>query len=454
MKTALLTATMIATLSTALPAATPQPPYGQAALQPVVETAGPALQFDWPMIRIGSAQYREGPTGVTVFRFGKKVMGAVDVRGGGPGTVNTDYLRLGYETPDLDAVVFSGGSWYGLESTTAVDTALKDDGIRGGKWDDIGLAVGAIVYDFGPRRLNEIYPDKALAQAAYRAAQPGVFRLGAAGAGRFTETGDFFGCKAHSGQGGAFRQIGDLKIAAFTVVNAIGVITRRDGGIAACYPAANWPADLKVPDLMNSLPESRKPDWAGAKRNTTVSLIVVNQKLPVSELQRLATQVHTSMARGIQPFATMFDGDVLYAVSTEEIDPPAKGGISSPELGAIASEVMWDAVLASVPPQPPVVPAADAPPAGDPGRFAGSYVFSPFASLKVSVAGGRLMARATGQRDVYDIGRMADTELKPTVEAGSYTVPGRYPLVLRFDREGTLTINPGPWQQVSGKRAR
>ena len=94
-------------------------------LQPVLNAGDRKLEFDWPMLKIGTGEYAEGPTGVTVFRFALRVFGAVDVRGGGPGTVNTDYLRLGYALPEVDTVVFSGGSWYGLESTTAAATAAE-----------------------------------------------------------------------------------------------------------------------------------------------------------------------------------------------------------------------------------------------------------------------------------------------------------------------------------------
>jgi hypothetical protein len=70
---------------------------------------GPALAFDWPAIEVGIGSYQEGPTGVTVIRFPKRASVAVDVRGGGPGTVNTDLLRLGHSRPFTDAIVFSGG---------------------------------------------------------------------------------------------------------------------------------------------------------------------------------------------------------------------------------------------------------------------------------------------------------------------------------------------------------
>lgn len=436
----------------------------QAGLQATINAASDRqLQLDWPIIHIGTGTYEDGPTGVTVFNFAKRVSAAIDVRGGGPGTVNSDYLRLGYEYPEVDAVVFAGGSWYGLETVTAVATALKDDGIRDGNAfslePNIALSIGSIIFDFGPRRLNEIYPDKRLAQAAFRAARPGIFPLGAYGAGRFAKTGGFFGCNAYSGQGGAFRQVGKVKIAAFTVVNAFGVITDRDGRVAACYPGAGWPRDLRTTDLMTNFPDSRNPAWEGVPRtdrtahhNTTVSLIVTNQKLAHAELQRLAVQVHTSMARALQPFATQFDGDVLYAVSTNELDDPDGGpGLSSADLGAVAGEVMWDAVLSSVPKQPrPVPPTHFKPAASALAPLAGDYVFSQFVTVRVSARDGRLLAQAVGPRPAYAIGRDAPVALQP-VAADEFTVPGRYPLVLHFDGD-RLVINPGHWQQIGTRR--
>jgi L-aminopeptidase/D-esterase-like protein len=433
------------------------PKFDQSALRPVLNDGAKVLQFDWPTLQIGTGEYEEGPTGVTVIRFAKRVHGAVDVRGGGPGTVNTDYLRIGYDVPELDAVVFSGGSFYGLESTTAVYTAMKDDGIRDGNWDNVAFAVGAIIYDLGDRRLNEIYPDKRLAQAAYRAARPGVFPLGAHGAGRLAKTGGLFGCNAFSGQGAAFRQIGDLKIAAFVVVNALGVVTKRDGHVAACYPDASWPKDLRTVDLMSDYPASRKPNWSNdKKRNTTISLIVTNQKLPRAQLERLATHVHSSMARAIQPFATEFDGDVLYAVSTAELDRDVyKSDTPNIDLDVIAADVMWDAILSSVPEQPPVPQPSERvalklkPDALD--AFAGEYLFSPFVTVRVTVEGAKLMAQATGARPAFAIGREQAVELVPLAPS-KFTVFGRYPLVLDFSTPGVLTMNPGHWQQT-GKKA-
>lgn len=425
---------------------------------PVLNAGDKVLKFDWPAIQVGTGEYEEGPTGVTVFHFDRRSLAAVDVRGGGPGTVNTDYLRLGYDAPELDAVVFAGGSWYGLEATTAVASALKEDGIRGGHWDNIALSVGAIIYDLGGRRLNELVPDKRLAQAAFRAVKPGVFPLGAQGAGRLAVTGSLFGCNAFSGQGGAFRQVGEVKVAAFVVVNALGVVTTRDGKVAACYGDEGWPKDLTTAALLAGYPASRKPGWTGAPnadapaRNTTVSLVVTNQKLKPAELQRLAIQVHSSMGRALQPFATEFDGDVLYAVSTGELaDEPAM--LPTVDLGVIGGEVMWDAILASVPEQPkPATPAAKPVLAADRlAALAGDYVFSPFVTVKVTAEGDALFAQATGARDAFAIGKEERTALTP-VSATDFMVPGRYPLTLRFDGSGRLVLNPGHWEQLGTRR--
>lgn len=429
---------------------------GQEQLAPMVNAGENLLRFDWPLLRIGTGEYAEGPTGVTVFTFGRKVHAAVDVRGGGPGTVNTDYLRLGYAVPDLDAVVFAGGSWYGLEATTAVATAMMDDGYRGGAWDNIALSVGAIIYDLGDRRLNEIYPDKKLAQAAYRAARPGLFPLGSRGAGRLARTGGLFGCNAASGQGGAFRQVGEVKIAAFTVVNALGVVTDRDGNVVACHKDKDWPKALKAADLVQGMPASRKPDWKGLatgkdeRRNTTVSLIVTNQKMDQAELERLAVQVHTSMARGLQPFATIFDGDVLYAVSTAEIEEAQ--GLPSFDLSTVAGEVMWDAILSSVPSQPvAATPARKALLKPDAvAALAGDYSFSGHVKVTVTAEGDRLYAQATGERPAFAIKKETKVELLP-VSATDFMVPGRYPLTARFTEPGVLVLNPGEWEQV-GRR--
>lgn len=415
------------------------------------------LTFDWPTIKIGTASYEDGPTGVTVIEFAKRSKVAIDVRGGASGTINAAFLDNMYNLAELDAIVLSGGSWYGLETATAVATAMKDDGVRDGSAfsgkPNIAMVLGSIIYDYGDRRLNEIYPDKRLAQAAYRNTEPGIFPMGAYGGGRNTRSGEYFECNAASGQGAAFRQIGKLKLAAFTVVNPFGAVVDRDGNVAACHPKTGQKVPLKISKLWAEFPNNRENDWSGLgdkTKNTTISVLVVNQKLDPALLKRLAVQVHTSMARGIQPFSTAFDGDVLYAVSTNEVEEK----LDAVDIGSVASELMWDAVLTSVPKQNQYLVeqsgySVDA--AGLDG-LTGTYYFSRFTEVIVSRKRGKLFAQVTdGSRSAFGIGKDKPTLLVP-ISADVFSVPGRYPVTLKFDRaNNTLTFNPGRWQQLGTK---
>jgi len=180
-----------------------------------------------------------------------------------------------------------------------------------------------------------------------QAARPGYFPLGARGAGRSAGCGSVldFADSESSGQGGAFRQIGPTKIGVFAVVNALGAIFDRQGQVV------RGNRDPKT-GLRRSPMEELERRLARCEvvtspfGNTTLTLVVTNQRLHPQALRQLGRQVHTSMARAIQPFHTINDGDVLYAVTTNEVD---KSPISGVTLGMLASELAWDAILASGP---------------------------------------------------------------------------------------------------------
>src|SRR5687768_1003609 len=344
------------------------------------------LQFDFPAIHIGIAEYEEGPTGATVFYFPRPVMVAVDVRGGSPATINTDTLRLSYDEPYIDAVTFDGGSSYGLSVATGVAAEIKDRSANAGDWTNIPTVTGAIIFDLGPRRYNTIVPDSALGRAALRNAKPNSFDLGARGAGRFAMQSGYFGDagRTYSGQGAAFRQIGNVKIAVFTVVNSLGTIVDRKGSIVRCAAA---PCGTIAERLESTAGRIKRTAETQPTENTTLTLVVTNQKLPVWALQRLAVQVHTSMARAIQPFHTTRDGDVLFAATTGEVD----NDLSVADLGVIASEVAWDAVLSSV---PQLDPSSDGAVSKVDeltlDRFVGRYEFAPGVTGTVTRDGDQL----------------------------------------------------------------
>jgi len=324
---------------------------------PQIRLHGPALEFCFPGLLIGAAEYDEGPTGLTVFHFPKGVMAAVDVRGGAAATINTDRLRLGYDQPTVRAIFFTGGSSYGLEAASGIMAELLALRGHATAWEMIPTVTGAVVFDFRGRN-NAIHPDKELGRAALRAAREGRFPLGAHGAGRLVNVGKFFGpaFMESSGQGGAFRQVGEVKLAAFSVVNSVGVIVGRDGRVvrgnfdpqtALRRTLAQDLNDGKAPRKRRAARAVAEPlPASAAPENTTLTVVVVNQRLTYAQLSRLAIQTHTSMARGIQPFHTEKDGDVLYAVTTGEVE---SSGLEFEELASYAAELAWEAVLSAVP---------------------------------------------------------------------------------------------------------
>jgi L-aminopeptidase/D-esterase-like protein len=306
-------------------------------LVPHTDFDGRELAFDLPGLEIGCAEYEEGPTGCTVFHFPQGAVVQIDVRGGSPGTLGATYEFV-------HAICLAGGSLYGLEAAAGVAAEIFARREYRTGWLDIPLVAGAIIFDYRPRD-NGIYPDKELGRAALRAARPGVFPLGARGAGRSATVGktfDFEGVEP-GGQGGAFRQLGNTRIAVYTVVNAIGAVVDRDGTVVRGHlDEATGSRHGLVPRIEERLTAGvPAPTPPG---NTTLTVVVTNQQLDARLLRVLGRQVHASMARAIQPFHALVDGDALFAVSTNEVE----AGLGSIEIGVIASELAWDAVLAAV----------------------------------------------------------------------------------------------------------
>ncbi|HYR93168.1 MAG TPA: P1 family peptidase [Methylomirabilota bacterium] len=295
------------------------------------------LDVDFPGLELGVAEYAEGPTGCTVFHFPQVASLHIDVRGGSPG-INGEHLT------ETNAICFAGGSLYGLEASTGVAAELFAKRGYSTQWMDIALVQGAIIFDYG-RRENAIYPDKELGRAAVRALRPGRFALGPHGAGCSATAGH--GASAElSGQGGAARQVGPTRIAVFTVVNAYGAIVDRAGNVVRGNRDPQTGKRRRAEDVVAQTGAYDPPlvRARGATQNTNLTLLVTDQKLGRLQLRSVARQVHSSMARAIQPFNTRWDGDVLFAVSTQKV---ANAELDEVGLGVVASEIAWDAVLAS-----------------------------------------------------------------------------------------------------------
>ena len=315
------------------------------------------LRIDFPGLRIGIAEYSEGPTGVTVFHFPERAFGAVDTRGGAPGTSLTQALQAGFGK-FVNAIVFCGGSTYGLEAASGVASGLLRSGAASGDWGHVAVVPAAVLFDF-KGRLNTVYPDRELGIEALQTAREGRFPLGARGAGAFVHCGSFFGetFMERSGQGAAFLNLKSTRLAVFTVVNARGVIIDREGKVIS----GNRDTGSSRISIASALGDGRQsansiPPSSGLTDSTTLTLVVTNRVLDQSQLRRLAIETHSSMARAIQPFHTSRDGDTLFAVTTancEALDPHVD------ELSVYASELAWDAVLNSVPLPPTSIGVRD-----------------------------------------------------------------------------------------------
>jgi L-aminopeptidase/D-esterase-like protein len=305
--------------------------------EPRTDFDGPALELDFPGLRIGVAEYEDGPTGCTVFHFERGATLERDVRGGSPGTFG--------EFDWVDAVCFAGGSLYGLEAATGAAAELFAQRGYDTGWMSIAAVAGAIIFDWGPRD-NAVYPDKELGRAALRAARAGSFPLGRRGAGRSATVGKTFGLEhgEPGGQGGAFRAIGPTRLVVFTVVNAVGAVVDREGRVVrGHYDRATGRRRALIEGVEERVAGGRPVHPTPG--NTTLTLVATNQRLDRELLRQLGRQVHASMARAIHPFHALTDGDVLYAATTNEVENDT---LDSVALGVVASELAWDAVLAAV----------------------------------------------------------------------------------------------------------
>ncbi|GAA1860794.1 P1 family peptidase [Microbacterium koreense] len=312
-------------------------------LNPSYGTDRGQVEYDFDGVLIGTAEYAEGPTGATVISVPAGARTFIDRRGGAIGVTGLYAYN--------HAICLAGGSVYGLAATAGVEETLFERvGFRAG-FDQLQLASGAIIYDYSVRE-NSIFPDARLGSAALRAARQGVAEVGLVGGGASASAGKIDPARVEmTGQGVAFRQIGDVKVLVVTVLNPYGVIVDRDNRIVrGNYDAATGERRHPSADYEDAIGESRLADPVAG--NTTITTVVTNVRLSDVELRQFGLQVHSSMHRGIQPFHTQLDGDTLFALTTDEVSLPAdpatsRGRLSltATAIGSMASETAWDAIL-------------------------------------------------------------------------------------------------------------
>lgn len=309
------------------------------------------LVTDVDGILVGHAEDHRVRTGVTVVLPEPRCAAAADVRGGAPGTMNIDALDPTSLRHEVDAVVLSGGSMYGLGAAMGVVAEL---GARGR-----GIAFGgavipvvpaAILFDLsngGDKAWGASPPYDALGRAALAACGPGAFALGNAGAGLGARSGRLKG-----GLGSASTVTAEgWQVGALVAVNSFG---------SAVMPGTDrfWAGPLELGAEFGGLgpPPS---DWRGAPEmptppsfapdpmaNTTIAVVAVNAALDKGQAKRLAIMAQDGLARAIRPIHTPFDGDTVFVLGTGRI--PLTGPAMLARLGHLAADTLARAVARGV----------------------------------------------------------------------------------------------------------
>ncbi len=307
---------------------------------------------------VGNAQDDRLRSGVSVVLCEAPAVAAVDVRGGAPGTRETDLLNPSCRVDQVDAICLSGGSAFGLSSTDGVMKWLRDHG-RGLAVGDVRVPIvpTAILFDLlnGGDKGWEWPPYREMGHAATAAAGRD-FALGNAGAGLGAKAGNL---KGGLGSASAIDPETGLQVGALVAVNARGYTTMgtlpqfwawalEQGGEFGGLPPPPRGLTLSVAhdrsDLTHDPAEAARSD---PRANTTISVVATNARLDKASAHRLAVMAQDGLARSIRPVHTPQDGDTVFVLATGtsdlEIDALALG-----ELGTLGADCLARAVARGV----------------------------------------------------------------------------------------------------------
>ena len=254
------------------------------------------------------------PTGCTVVLCPQGVVCGVDVRGGAPGTRETDLLKSENLVDQVHAVLLTGGSAFGLDAATGVMRWLEEHGH--------GLVVGptrvpivptAVLFDLwlGDARIR---PDAAAGYAACVAASSAAPEQGSVGAGAGATVGKLFGIERamKGGIGAASVKVGAVTVAALIAVNAIGDVIDVDGSVIA---GARSEDGRHLQGSTAALLAGAGPARLMAGMATTIGVVATDAVLTKSQANKLASLAHHGLSRAVNPI-TQHDGDTLFALAT------------------------------------------------------------------------------------------------------------------------------------------
>lgn len=314
---------------------------------------------DVPGLRVGHAVDPAARTGVTVMRTDGAWTAGVDVRGGGPGGRETAALEPQNMVGQLHALVFAGGSVFGLGAADAVAAALSVEGVGlhlRPKAPAIPIVPAAVLHDLandGEKDWGLEPPYRRLGFEALAAAAE-AFDQGRAGAGVGAMAGVLPG-----GLGSASLVLGDgLIVAALVVANPIGSVYMPDGRTFWSWP---WEVEGEFgghrPDVQQPvsepIPELSRLDSMGrlqAGANTTLVAVACNARLTTAECTRLAIMAQDGIARAVRPAHLPFDGDTVFAMASgaQEIAEGPRRQVDVGRIGSAAADCVARAIARGV----------------------------------------------------------------------------------------------------------
>ncbi|MBN8048843.1 P1 family peptidase [Paraclostridium bifermentans] len=291
-------------------------------------------------IKVGQVEDKEGLTGCTVIICEDGGVCGVDVRGSAPGTRETDLLDPINMVQKVHAIVLSGGSAFGLESTCGVSRYLEEKGIGF----DVGVAkvpivTGAVLFDLGVGN-PKCRPNIEMGYKACQIANNIELKQGNYGAGCGATVGKIRGSEfcTKGGIGSySIKLDNGLVVSAIIAVNAFGDVYENGQVIAGVLN------DDKN-DFLNTYDLMKKGVNKGGFNidNTTIGAVVTNAKLSKAECKKISQMAHNGFAKSIFPIHTPHDGDTIFTLATGEVETDIT------LLGSIASEVVEKSVISAI----------------------------------------------------------------------------------------------------------
>jgi L-aminopeptidase/D-esterase-like protein len=309
--------------------------------------------IDIPGIRVGHWTNKRAATGCTVVLAPPEgAVGGVDVRGGAPGTRETELLRPGTIAERAHAVLLTGGSAFGLDAAAGVMRYLEEQGV-GFKFADayIPLVVGAVIFDLGVGS-SAVRPE---AEAGYHAAREAGSRKSAGlrlskGQG---SVGVGTGCTVAK-TGGRERMLkggvgtacergpGELLVGAIAAVNCGGEVIDAETGQLIAGPRGDKPGTFL--DSLEMMRAERGADPSFGE-NTTLAVVATNAVLSKAQANRLASVAQDGIARAVRPAHTLSDGDTIFALATCEVEADTRALLA---IEALASRAVERAIVRAV----------------------------------------------------------------------------------------------------------